>query len=107
MFVHDIERMAVSGNEERLTEALQEFRCAGNLNSRDGIPICVLLLLVAALTTRRNESHLYVFSIGILTIHFELDNFSDSRPNAIVRLTQIESLPVLFNVLQIEGAVLQ
>lgn len=41
------------------------------------------------------------------TIHFELDNFPDASPNPIVRLADVEALPVLFDMLKKQRTVRQ
>lgn len=48
---------------------------------------------------------LFVSSYAILTVHFQLNDLSNARANAIVRLAQVESFAILLDVLQQHGAV--
>lgn len=41
----------------------------------------------------------------ILTVHFQLNDLSNARANAIVRLAQVETFTILLDVLQQHGTV--
>lgn len=51
------------------------------------------------------HSPLFVSSYAILTVHFQLNDLSNARANAIVRLAQVESFAILLDVLQQHGTV--
>lgn len=45
------------------------------------------------------------FCFFLLTVHFQLNDLSNARANAIVGLAQVEALTILLDVLQQHGTV--
>lgn len=43
----------------------------------------------------------------ILTVHFQLDHFPDTAPDAVARLTEVKSFSVFFHVLQQQRTIIE